>query len=110
MTERKYFLVRVERTLGGSLYVTSRDVAAHVGAHPELINRFVDLGLIDPVGRDQNNEFLFPVEVIPLIKKILRLRSQLGVNYIGIGVILELMDRIESLESQIRELESKLFS
>jgi hypothetical protein len=42
------------------------------------------------------------------VRRILRLRNQLGVNYAGIGVILELMSRIEDLEDQIRELESRL--
>jgi hypothetical protein len=32
----------------------------------------------------------------------------LGVNYIGVGVILELMARIEFLEARIRELERRL--
>ncbi|NLI32448.1 MAG: hypothetical protein GX422_06650, partial [Deltaproteobacteria bacterium] len=38
----------------------------------------------------------------------LRIRNQLGVNYAGVGVVLELMARIESLEANIRELERRL--
>ena len=48
----------------------------------------------------------FDSEVIPLIRRILRLRNELGVNYAGIGVILELMSRLEALEARIRDLES----
>jgi MerR family transcriptional regulator/heat shock protein HspR len=51
---------------------------------------------------------LFHADVIPLLGRILRLRNHLGVNYAGIGVILELMTRIESLENHIRELESRV--
>lgn len=108
MTERKYFLVRLERTSGWSPYVTQTEVASHVDAHPDLIDRFVCLGLIDPVGRNRNDELLFHVDVIPLVRKIIRLRNQLGVNYAGIGVILELMKRIEALEAHIRELEDTI--
>ena len=53
---------------------------------------------------------LFDSEVIPLIRRILRLRNELGVNYAGVGVILELMSRIEALEARIRELENALVS
>jgi len=49
---------------------------------------------------------LFDSEVIPLLWRILRLRNELGVNYAGIGVILELMSRIEALEARIREQEN----
>ena len=109
MTERKYFLVRLERTSGWSPYVTQAEVASHVDVHPELIDRFVCLGLIDPVGRDSRNERIFHVDVIPVVRKIIRLRNQLGVNYAGIGVILDLMKRVEMLEAQLRELEDRTF-
>ncbi|MGP0044965.1 MAG: chaperone modulator CbpM [Syntrophobacteraceae bacterium] len=43
---------------------------------------------------------------MPLIRRILRLRNELGVNYAGVGVILELMSRLDALETRIRELEN----
>jgi MerR family transcriptional regulator, heat shock protein HspR len=43
------------------------------------------------------------------VRRILRLRNELGVNYAGIGVVLELMARLEALEDHIKELESKIF-
>jgi DNA-binding transcriptional MerR regulator len=46
---------------------------------------------------------------VPLVRKIIRLRRDLGLNYAGIGVVLELMERIESLEAKIRELEGDFF-
>lgn len=110
MAEQKYFMVRVRRTYGFPPSLTISEVACICGVHPELIDRFLRLGLIDSVDCDANGEALFHDEVIPIIRRILRLRNQLGVNYAGIGVILELMARIESLEATIRELERRLFS
>ncbi len=89
--------------------MTLTEVAYRSGVHPELIERLVRLGLIDFVERDVDGEALFQADVTATIRKILRLRYQLGVNYSGIGVILELMARIDSLEENIRELERKLF-
>ena len=79
--------------------------AARCGVHPDLIERFVYLGLIDPVGGDEDR-LLFPLEVVPLVRKIIRLRNHLGINYVGIGLVLELMNRIEKLESKLQELKA----
>jgi DNA-binding transcriptional MerR regulator len=105
MDEKTYYMVRMTRTSGIPSFMTVTEVAVHCGIHPELIDRFLDLGLIDCAERDVGGEALFQVDVVPLIRRILRLRNELGVNYAGIGVILELMAKIESLEAQIRELE-----
>ena len=108
MAERKFFIVRVKRTEGPSTLLTLREVAFRCGVHPDLIDRFTRLGLIDAAECDLSGEALFRREVIPVIGRILRLRNQLGVNYAGVGVILELMERIEALEACLRELEDRL--
>jgi hypothetical protein len=36
----------------------------------------------------------------------MRLRKELGINYAGVGVVLELLSRIEKLEARIRQLEA----
>jgi DNA-binding transcriptional MerR regulator len=74
-----------------------------------LIRRFVTLGLLDYAEGDVSGEVIFHSEAVAIVRKILRLRNQLGVNYAGIGVILELMARIENLENTVRELEARLF-
>lgn len=108
MTERKYILVHLKRVPEWAP-MSLTEVAARCGVHPELISRFVYLGLVDPVDRCVDGEYLFDAEVVPLIRKIMRLRNQLGVNYSGVGVVLELMRRVETLEARIRELERDIF-
>jgi len=108
MAESKYFLVQVHRASHYSSYLTLSEVAYHCGLHPELIERLVDFGLIDYVERDAEGEVFFKWDVVPQLRRIVRLRNHLGVNYAGIGVILELMARIDSLETHIHELESRL--
>lgn len=110
MTEQKFLLVRLQRRLGPSPYLSLTELAYRCGVHPDLIDRFVHLGLIDAVDRDLGGEALFNAEAVFAVRKILRLRNELGVNYTGIGVIFELMSRIEMLEERIRELEGKIFS
>jgi DNA-binding transcriptional MerR regulator len=84
------------------------ELACRCGVHPDLIDRFVALGLLDYAGYPGGGEAHFHSEAVAIVRRILRLRNQLGVNYAGIGVILELMSRIEDLEGRIRELENRL--
>lgn len=102
---RQYLMVQRKRTVGGPSQLSITEVAARCGVHPDLIERFVYLGLIDPVGGDEDR-LLFPIEVVPLVRKIIRLRNHLGINYVGIGLVLELMNRIEKLESKLQELKA----
>jgi DNA-binding transcriptional MerR regulator len=108
MAERNYYLVHLHTASGSSPYVSLTELACRCGVHPELIDRFVALGLLDYAGRPAGGEAHFHSEAVAIVRRILRLRNQLGVNYAGIGVILELMSRIEDLEDRIRELESRL--
>jgi DNA-binding transcriptional MerR regulator len=105
MIERSFSMLRVKTYSEVSGFYTLSEVAYHAGLHPELIGRFISLGLIEFSDRGDDGELLFDSGVIPLIRRILRLRNELGVNYAGVGVILELTSRLEAMEARIRELE-----
>ena len=105
MSETRFFMLQVKRGCESSAGYTLTEVAARVGVHPELLDRFVRLGLIEFTGSTMDGEFIFGPDVIPAIGRILRLRNELGVNYAGVGVILELIARIEALESRVEKLE-----
>ena len=109
MVEQKYLVVRMETQLEEVPYLTPDDVASRCGVHPELIDRFVRWGLIDTVMVKSDGVPLFDWEVVPLVRKIMRLHQDLGVNFAGVGVVLELLSRIETLEAQIREMERRVF-
>ena len=108
MVERRFFMLQVRKDTEFSNYYTLSEVAYRAGLHPELIDRFISLGLIEFTDRSDDGELLFDSGVIPLIWRILRLRNELGVNYAGVGVVLELMSRLEAMEARIRELETEL--
>jgi DNA-binding transcriptional MerR regulator len=108
MPVKKYLPVPVEVLARASAFVRRREIVCLCGIHPDLVDRLERLGLIDPVDRDPyNGEPVFHREAVPLIEKILRLRTELGINYAGVGVVLELLSRIERLEGRIRELEGE---
>jgi DNA-binding transcriptional MerR regulator len=106
MAETGFFMLQVKTDSEFSSRYTLTEVAYRAGLHPELIDRFIRLGLIEFSDRTDDGELIFDSEVIPLLRRILRLRNELGVNYAGVGVILELMSRLEALEARVRELEN----
>lgn len=75
------------------------EVSRFVGLHPDMIHRFIMLGLIDP--QVETPDMLFEDSVVSRIGKIMRLKSDLGVNLAGCGLILDLLDRIEAMEKRL---------
>ena len=94
--------------MSSASHVTFGEISRLCDIHPKMIIRLVQYGLIDPVGKEKAEDaWTFSVETVHLVRKIIRLRNQLGINYSGIGVVLELLSRIEALEAHIRELSSE---
>jgi hypothetical protein len=80
-------------------------VARRSGAHPDLVRRFVALGLIDGAA-DVAGQWWFPPDTPARIARIQRLRAGLCLNYAAIGVVLDLLERIARLEIALRRSES----
>jgi DNA-binding transcriptional MerR regulator len=68
------------------------------GLHPELVRRFVALGLL-PCTADARGDLWFEPSALAVVARIQRLRAGLGLNYAAIGLVLDLLDRVEELES-----------
>ena len=79
--------------------------AAAGGVHPVLVTRFVALGLLDPV-RGVGGEPEFPDAQLARLARIRRLHADLPLNYAALGVVLDLLARIEELEGQLRHAQA----
>jgi DNA-binding transcriptional MerR regulator len=75
--------------------------AATAGLHPELIRRLVALGLLEPYS-DAAGRLWFPPAELAALARIRRLRAGLSLNYTAIGVVLDLLTRIDDLEAALR--------
>ena len=83
--------------------------ARHCGLHPDMVRRYVALGLL-PCRRDANGELWFEPSTLATVARIQRLRTGLGINYAAIGLVLDLLDRIEELESASRRRRTPLWT
>ncbi|MZF87693.1 chaperone modulator CbpM [Streptomyces sp. SID5643] len=76
-------------------------VARRSGLHPDLVRRFVALGLVD-AERDAAGHLVFDPAAPAVLARVQRLRSGLCLNYASIGLVLDLLDRISLLEAALR--------
>ena len=80
--------------------LSSESFARAAGLHPELVRRFVSLGLLD-AARMRRERFKFSPRGLANVARIRRLRAGLAINYAAVGVVIDLLDRIAELEAAL---------
>lgn len=87
--------------LGLSLDSFSR----RAGLHPDMTRRLVALGLLR-ASRDASGRLWLRPSQLPEVARIQRLRAGLSLNYAAIGLVVDLLDRIDQLEAELRRASS----
>ena len=83
--------------------------ATRCGLHPDMVRRLVALGLV-ACQQDGRGALWFEPSALMTVARIQRLRTGLGLNYAAIGLVLDLLDRIEELESASRRRRTSLWT
>ena len=82
-------------------------VAETVGARRKLIARLVQQGLIETLDSG-TEEPMVPRRAVVQLRRMQRLRRDLGVNFAGASIILDLVGRIEQLNRELAEMHRRL--
>jgi len=82
-------------------------VAETVGARRSLIARLVQQGLIETLDIG-TEEPMVPRRAVVQLRRMQRLRRDLGVNFAGASIILDLVGRIEELNRELAEMHQRL--
>jgi chaperone modulatory protein CbpM len=78
------------------------DEVARIGCvHPEFVRRLASLGLLD-VTVEADRHLTFPPGAPARLARIQRLHVGLSLSYAAIGLVMELLDRIDDLEHRLR--------
>jgi hypothetical protein len=75
--------------------------ALRSGLHPELLHRFVALGLVE-AHPDPGGQLWFDAADLATVARIQRLHHDLSLNYAAVGLVLDLLDEIEWLRARSR--------
>ena len=88
------------------MYVIS--VAAKmVGLHPQTLRHYESQGLMKPKRSDGNVRLYSPAD-IDLLRQIIRLTDELGVNLAGVQIILDMRERLERLQLEMDTTRAEL--
>ena len=83
--------------------LTFEMVADIVGARRSLVVRLAQQGLIDTVDSESGEPFL-PRRTVIRLRRMQRLRHDLGVNFAGAAVILDLVNRLDEMNRELARL------
>jgi DNA-binding transcriptional MerR regulator len=80
------------------------ELAGLGGVPPALVQGYVDDGLIEPVAGHARTAWFFDDNALFELRRIERLRRELGVNIAGVAVIHDLLQQIEELKVELERL------
>ncbi|HWN95288.1 MAG TPA: chaperone modulator CbpM [Methylomirabilota bacterium] len=80
---------------------TLEELARLGGVSPALVQRYLDEGLLEAIAGNVRTSWFFDDSTLFELRKIQRLRRELGVNIAGVGVIRELQRQIDELKSEL---------
>jgi chaperone modulatory protein CbpM len=69
----------------------------------ETIEAMVEQGVLEPLGK-RGHHWCFPANSIKRTRIVLRLQRDLDINLAGAALAIELLERIEELDAQLRAI------
>jgi DNA-binding transcriptional MerR regulator len=83
--------------------LTLEALARRANMHPDVVERYVELGLIHPC-EGEGPSLVFEPSTVLRLGAVNRLRQSLGINMAGIAVVLDLIDQICALQDENHRL------
>jgi DNA-binding transcriptional MerR regulator len=87
--------------------LTLEDLADAAAMPPKRVEKLVGAGLLEPSSTTCSGP-LFPASCVERLRRIRRLRRDLGINLPGIAAVLDMRERIESLQQETQWLRRQL--
>lgn len=72
------------------------------------LHELIEFSIVTPVVGMHMHDWLFDVASVNLIKKATRIHYDLGIDWAGIGLVLNLLDDIEKLHAEKNQLKKQL--
>lgn len=85
--------------------LTAADLACATGLHPELVRQLYGLGLFE-AEEAHDGEPRFTANTVFRVRRAVRLHHDLGISWLSLGLVADLLERVEILEARVRTLET----
>lgn len=85
--------------------ITRAELASGSGFSVDEVVELIEYGALCPVGR-AGAQPLFAIESLPALRHAARLRRDFDLDLFAVAMLLEYLERIGSLERQVRTLQS----
>jgi len=86
--------------------ITLADLSRACRVHAEWVIELIEEGVIEPRGPGRP-QWRFAATTVVRVEKARRLQNDLGVNLAGVALALQLLDRIDTLESRLRSASAR---
>lgn len=87
--------------------LTPERIAAHAGVRVKLVVLLAKNGLLETVDDRAEEPFHLPASAVLRLRKMQRLRRDLGVNFAGAGVILEMVERMDEMRREMAAMRAR---
>ena len=74
----------------------------------DFVVQCVDYGITEVRGGEKAEDWVFSINCIPRLEKAYRLQRDLGLDFTGLAVVLDLLDHIEDLNDRLDSLSNRL--
>ena len=85
-------------------WVRREQICRHLGIAEDVLELCIQWQIIESPQLNAEGQLLFSSETVDRLCRGLRLHRDLGLNWPGVSVAMELLDRIDELEHRLREL------
>lgn len=103
MTSEKMLPQLVGITLDEQAQLTLAELTRACAVHAELIIELVEEGVLAPIGGEPHR-WRFTGAHMRRARMALRLQRDLGVNFAGAALALQLLDEVEALRARLRAM------
>lgn len=96
----------IEQVTGELVYhawIGEDELCTRLGIGPELLELCLEWEIIQPPETTSEGMTLYSCQTLHRLSSGLRLHRDLGINWAGVGIVLNMLERIEELESELKE-------
>jgi chaperone modulatory protein CbpM len=77
--------------------LSAQQLAAAANISLERLSALVHLGLVEPAEAASD---VFPAAAAARLRRMIRLRADLGISFLGAAIVVDLLERIDRLEGR----------